>query len=224
MKQHSAELLLDAIGQIDDHFVAEAWTPPARAAEKPFRFKLRHALVLTCLLLLLAFPVISLSIALQGAKESDPGDQAPNQEDCVGDPAGGDGAVEDINQYSGTTASLAAQLSAMQDDLSNRKAEQSTLPLADGTPRAIWQYEGSQELYVLPLTEEELAQLKALPSNSNVPASTPSLRLWISDGKGTVTSPYTDKTGTELFAYDATREPSSTWSHTFLAWLRAANP
>ncbi len=232
MKQNTdfSFLLLDAIGQIDDRFVAEAAHPPAKEGKTPLRLRPIHGVLIAACALLLAFPILSLSIALQGANTEDMSlPSAPDHYDQFYDreDAGGSLVVEpDASEpsYSTTTAPLSRHLLNLKSKVAVLAVDRATLNLKDGTYRILWQYEDSDTLYALPLTPNAWEDLNGLDDSLGSPLTeAPGLRLWVSDGQGGISTPYRPQDcGDDLFDYVPTREPSDEWSTEFLSLLEFA--
>lgn len=194
-KEQKTEYLFSAIGEIDDRFLEEAvsYRRPVR------RKKYWIGVLAACLAVVLALSsMLSLAVAApvgiflfavwNSSTPSEP--QSPEN--------------YPEEHYASLDELMEAQKS---DSLVYLSADE--LSYFDGAS-IIWQYEDEDEYCVAPITDYELAKIKArMGSGRDVGASSPenACRVWICDGKGNVRSPYL-KNGAgnqdvEVFDYEA---------------------
>lgn len=194
-KNQKTEYLFSAIGEIDDRLLEEAISYRRPARRRQYWIPVLAAClavflaVTSTMTLAVATPIGLLILSSLGnSNSSEP--QAP--EDAPGE------------YYASLDHLIEAQKGGELTYLSADELEYY------GGASIIWQYEEGGEYCVAPLTDYELAEIKArMGRGRDVGESSPenTCRVWICDGKGNVRSPYL-KNGTgnqdvEVFDYEA---------------------
>ena len=205
-KWRYAELLFDAIGQIEDRYIAEAEAPYVRPHS---RLSPRRWIIVAATLSL----AVSLSSALLignllGGKHAE-NEAAPD-------------GFELMDQEIGALPSLDRRLEEIREDTEHLRTDAKDVDLFDGTPRVIWQYADEENCRSRSLSKLQLAELtQRLSENAGTPiADTPSregTRIWIAMGDGTVISPCLAASNGNvgygsLFTYQPELEPSPAFS------------
>lgn len=204
-EQHAAHILFDAIGRVDDRFIAEAATPYA-PPRKTLLFR-RVALLAAVLTLLLS---ITLGLFI-GNRLFSFSYKASNAEDGC---ASGDTHT--------SASSLAATLEQVKEETRDLCTDPADLDLMSDTPMIVWQYADESVYRVKAITAEECNTLtQAWQSGFSFVTESAQegdeAALWLVLGNGEVISPcllpQSGRTeyGT-LFAYEPEIEPSSAFT------------
>ena len=191
-KTRAAELLFDAIGNIDDRLIQEAQTAPERKPASNRRsFTAIIALAATLTLLLGVFTA-TLIAKIVGIRE----DLMPDSDDISSD-------VE-------TSASLDHVLINCTPDATVIESAED-IDFFDGNTKIVWQVKGESNYKMVTLTSKYDAttlQKKLAQANESTPADTENTQcyLWISFGDGRVVSPHLKNSAgnigyAELFEY-----------------------
>ena len=238
MKRHNntlaAERIMDAIGMIDDHILAEC-SAPYRARKRARSFRaviiLAAALTLSAAMILGMFAIGFMSKKSDGAGNSAM-DKAPLDEhydaqtSIQNRPQNSEGPLDgiDINLLN-----ISMGLELLRDDISGTVYFPEEIDLLDGSTRLVWKYADEQGYRACIITAEQLESLeKKLDSGSvNIEDSeaddvdTSLDGIWLCRDDGTVISPCLRLSdgnvgyGT-LFEYDPELEPSAQFTSELL--------
>lgn len=203
-KNEKTEYLLSMVGEIDDILLEEA-VSYKKKRKKTFLVPLVAACVAVCMTVMLALPLsvmIPLGFILFENQNGAEGPELNNPSDVtegVGD--------EDAEEAHDTLdAILYAQKMGEDHAVLDSFEELSYI----GDASLVWQYEDSGAVYVVKLTEAEFASVQRnMGKGGQVGESSPALscRVWVLDGKGSVSTPYLkDGAGNEgcgIFDYEA---------------------
>ena len=186
-KEHSAELLLDAIGQIDDQFIYEAEiTLPQKASVPLFR-----KLSIVGLSVALAFTVaISSLIGALIHNEGKGDSQKPSQEDP-------NDIEQDIGAIPGDPATdLSDTFMSLKSSTTSMSADIESIDLFDKKTKIIWKYSDEEDYRVCTVSndasENIVSLLKKKADFTEVEKANESSEfegVWISFGDGLVYSP-----------------------------------
>ena len=203
-KTKGADLLFDAIGNIDDSLIQEAQTAPVRKAAQSRRksFTAIIALAATLTLLLGVFAATLLAKIVGNLHSNLKGD-APDGYDSTTAPE----ATPSLSQTLIDTESDAIVVANAED-----------IDFFDGNTRIIWQIEGESDYKVVTLrSQSDAARLVNAIERQNQaisPSNTESTScdVWITLGDGRVISPYLKTSAgnvgyAELFEYSPEIEP-----------------
>ncbi|MBQ9086615.1 MAG: hypothetical protein IJY47_05460 [Clostridia bacterium] len=210
-QQRATDLLFDAIGQIEDRFVAEAATPYVRAGKG---LRLRRSLILALTLSLVLVSSLGLLIAQQ---VTDKEDHAVEMEtgDILNDEA------------TGTVGSLSDRLSALRAETASLRVPREELDLFSGKAQVIWKFSDESGYRVKQVSRSEQTELTRMMTRdpgrslSTTESADPGELegIWIALGDGTVISPCLRQApgntayGT-LFSYEPELEPSVAFADT----------
>ena len=192
-KTRNAELLFDAIGDIDDRLIQEAQAPFVKTApSRRYNTKAIIALAATLTVALMILSTVMIAKVVGKILKNDVGDlkgQSPDVE---------------------TSASLDHVLINCAPDATIIESAED-IDFFDGNTKIVWQVEGESNYKMVTLTSKSDAaalQKKLINADQSTPATTESqqCRLWITFGDGRVVSPYlknsAGNTGyAELFEY-----------------------
>ena len=205
----AADRLLLAIGEVEEHWLADAIRP--RPTIKRFT---RSALILAATLsLLISLVVGALIIGQTAHKGSMAGDAIGKENDA---------------EAGSTFHTLSDRLSEVGTNAPTVSLQE--LDLLDGTSRLIWKYEGETRYRVCNVTEKDVRELEHLldlgsHAKSDTVPSHASIGIWIARADGTVISPHLQRSegnvgyGT-LFDYDPELEPSKAFTDAFLKLIQ----
>lgn len=154
-KKYHADILLDAIGDIDDRFIFEASDPrPVRASSPAFQ---RLAVLGISLALVFTLVITSVVASLiRGAQIKGEINDAPTEGIPDAPSADADGNAPDmtLTDLSGTLLSLKASTA----DLTTKMSE---VDLFDGKARLIWKYSDEDGYRVITLSGDDAVELKS---------------------------------------------------------------
>lgn len=203
-KNEKTEYLLSMVGEIDDILLEEA-VSYKKKRKKTFLVPLVAACVAVCMTVMLALP-LSVMIPLGFILfENQNGAEVPELNNPSDVTEGmGDEDAEEVHDT--LDAILYAQKMGEDHTVLDSFEELSYI----GDASLVWQYEDSGEVYVVKLTEVEFASVQRnMGRGDQVGESSPTLscRVWVLDGKGSVSTPYLkDGAGNEgcgIFDYEA---------------------
>lgn len=197
-KKRSAEILFDAIGNIDDRFIYEAQNPFSVCAKRKKRsIKLAVAAISFAVITLIALTSITV-FQIADSFFSDGGANIPEAD----------------------TTTLEGALIEATDNPRIQAVDGESIDFFDREAKLIWRFDGNDEYYVIPISSQStLSQIKTqlkAEKNELSPTSAEEITcdVWISYGDGTVISPYLHSNAgnvgmAELFEYSPEVEPSS---------------
>lgn len=216
-KRKNSEIMLDAIGNINDRFIfeAEAYVP-----SKPVSLRRRFAIIAVSFTLILTLAVSALVGTLtrqdSDAEDSGSADQTQNSERPT------------VPNYDFQEPPLTPPVQNLSSTLINMKADTEGLSseldrdmLFDGSARIIWRYEGEDAYRICTMSRRDAASVASSITTqkdfTRVDASAESDGLdglWICFGDGMVYSPYLETAGGNvgygaLFDYERELEPST---------------
>ncbi len=204
-----ASRLFDAIGDIEDRYIAEAET--AYAPKKRWVLLTRLLPVALCLTIF-----VGVYVALMAGNGAKTEDNALVMADMDRSPLSVNGAMTESTTTSGTLSTSALLLQI----LSSATAEEGNAESVDTASRLVWKKSGEDTYHTVALTAEQTEKLidKMAKNTGGTPATSDalSLRVWIVCADGRVLTPYllykeTDPPQREFFAYDPQIEPSAEW-------------
>ena len=205
-KIKKAAYLFSELSGVEDRYLVEALMP-VKAARKP-RLSKHWMLLAACLMLTL---VVGISMLL------------PMRDLSGDDHFNGDGFTGNNNapQDGAPSQSFAWRLDTLLEEKNGMVAtrvEKDAFDFFTGECRVVWQYEGEAHYYMSrPLTENERKALyQSVEQGTRSPFSgndEPNVRIWISEGDGTVWTPYLQYTdgnasAADFFDYHAEVIPS----------------
>ena len=205
-KFNSAERLLDAIGDIDARFIAEAERAP-KIKKKPFILP-RRAMTIAASAIAFAFVIFGVSRAFLNVGLD--ADMAPEAENIASEDVSASITLSDV------------VMSAQNDTKSYTFVSAEDIRFFDDRIKIIWCYEGSEKYYVVrvPLSKEnelmraieDLKNAKKTNETTDLPYA-----IWICFEDGRVITPYLEYTEGnvwygELFEYSPEIEPSSAFT------------
>ena len=203
-KIRAAELLFDAIGNIDDRIIQEAQTAPTRKpVEKRKSFTAIIALAATLTL------IASVFAATLIAKIVDSLNSAPDE-----------GHLEDYGNASVETNASLSQTLLDAESSAIVIVEEKDIDFFDGKTKIVWKQSGESDYHMVTLrSQADAAKLgKELKNQKQqiAPEDTesPECEVWITFGDGTVISPYLKTSAgnigyAELFEYSPEIEPDA---------------
>ncbi len=202
-KNEKTEYLLSMVGEIDDILLEEA-VSYKKKRKKTFLVPLVAACVAVCMTVMLALPLsvmIPLGFILLGNQDAEVPEL--NNPSDVTEGMGDEDAEE---AHDTLDAILDAERLGKGHTVLDSTEELSYI----GDASLVWQYEDSSEVYVVKLTQAELASVERnMGKGDQVGERSPALscRVWVLDGKGSVSTPYLkDGAGNEgcgIFDYEA---------------------
>ncbi len=215
-KKRKAEILLDAIGEIDDELLCEAIEYKRR------RISTRVLATAATFLIMLALIAGSAVIKQFSDMSGNMGEQSP-------EPNGG--AVDNSPADEGTV-SVQDPLNDVFATLVSREGfdyvtDPDTLPYLDGNAYIVWRYSDDERYYISePLKNAELETIKyALGNGLEVGESSPevSVWVWVLLGDGRVISPYLSASSgnisSEIFEYEVEIVPDKHFADKILSIL-----
>lgn len=202
-RQRAASRLFDAVGQVEDRWIAEAETPyvPTKARG----FALRRGLILALVLMLSVASVLG---TLMGRMAQDEEAEAPN-----------DAGLEQV----GSTAVLSTQLSELRASTEGLRVDDPDL--FSGTPQIIWKYRDEAGYRVKTISDAEQTELTRMMQRDPGTAVSPTAAqgplegIWLAYGDGTVVTPCLRQSQGnagygQIFAYEPELEPSAAFTDT----------
>lgn len=203
----AANRLFDAMGEIDDRWIAEAETAYAPARRARFG---RGSLIVALTLCLVTVSVLGVVVANRSR-----------------DTAAPEGEYPTVNEDAGSTSSFSDRMSLLRTQTVAFRVSPEELDLFSGSAQVIWKYRDETDYRVKAITRNELdLLLDVMDQNegtSVVATDTPSTDLlegvWIAYGDGTVISPCLKQAEGnvgygELFVYEPELEPSQDFANT----------
>ena len=200
----AANRLFDAMGEIDDRWIAEAEAVyvPARRA----RFG-RRSLIVALTLCLMTVSVLGVLVANR-SKDASPEAEHPAMDEDVG-----------------TVATFSERMSQLKGQTTTLRVSREELNLFSGTPQVIWKYRDESDYRAKNLSHGQVDRLMTameLNPGTQVEATDAESDLegvWLVGGDGTVISPCLKLSdGTvgygELFTYEPELEPSDVFVNT----------
>ena len=216
-----SDILLDAIGGIEDRFIFEAMDPaPIRRTAPLFR---RFALVGVSLALALCVGMTSLIASLMQKSGSS---ESPEQPSEQATPA------PDLNV---TTVTLTAALADLRDSTAHRTETADELDLHGGKGMIVWKYADEEFYRTVRLSYGDsyiLSQKLKLGKDFTEVGEDFDANgiegVWICTGDGTVVSPFLKLTNGNvgygrLFTYEAELEPSGEFTELTIELITEAN-
>ncbi len=204
-KNEKTEYLLSMVGEIDDILLEEA-VSYKKKRKKTFLVPLVAACVAVCMTVMFALPLsvmIPLGFILFENQNGAEGPELNNPSDVtegVGD--------EDFSPNGYATLDLILDAERLGEDHTVLDSFEELSYIGDAS--LVWQYEDSDDVYVVKLTEAEFTSVQRnMGKGGQVGESSPELscRVWVLDGKGSVSTPYLkDGAGNEgcgIFDYEA---------------------
>ena len=203
-KLWKANQLFDAMGEIEDRWIAEAETPYAHV--RGIRFG-RRSLILAVTLGLVAVSTLGIMVANRSRDEApeamDPGE----------------------NIETGASYTLSERMSQLKGQTATLRVSREELNLFSGTPQVIWKYRDESEYRAKSLSHGQVNQLMAaieLNPGTEVEANDVESDLegvWLVGSDGTVISPCLKRSDGnvgygELFDYEPELEPSDVFVNT----------
>lgn len=208
-KLNSAERLLDAIGDIDPRFIADAESVPEikrRRFAPP-----RKWMSIAAGAVAFAFVIFGVSLTL--LERGMDFDLAPEGDKAAMDVVGRDPAVADEN------ITLGSLLSSVQSDSSIRTVSEEDITFIGGRMKIIWCYVGDEKYRVVSVpSSRESELLSAIEDLKNAKKTNETgempYAIWICFEDGRVITPYLENTAgnvgyAELFEYSPEIEPDS---------------
>ena len=195
------EILMDAIGSIDDRFIFEAQVALPKKRYAP----LRRVLALCACTVLVMSLTLSLLVGLFSQKNS----EAPGEEDHVGN-------TQPIVTDSHFADTLIGMKTATQSFASPLEREM----LFEGETLLIWQYEDEEDYRICTLSNTDARKIKTALAEKNGFVRTDADSdlgelegFWICFGDGLVYTPYLENSNGnigygQIFDYDPELEPS----------------
>ena len=213
-KEIRASHLFDAIGDIEDRYIAEAEMPysPQRRYGRLLARLLPAALCLTVL------AGVSVSLVTGRVKQADSALTESMMEDRLAYAAttldDGDAGSAGSSALTSNSISPSLRLSKLLESAEASPTDKSGVTLDDGIPKLVWQVTGEDKYYARALTEEQLNALTEEMARKTgatlVAPATVSLRIWIVTAEGAVLTPHsTEPPRAELFDYEPSVEPSA---------------
>ena len=199
--------LFDAIGEIEDRWIAEAET--VYTPERRFCFG-RRSLIVAATLALVTVSTLGVLVANRSMDKGAPEAESPVTEQAIG-----------------TVGTLSERMALLKAQTVTLRVNPAELDLFDGSARIVWKYRDEADYRARAITQRELSQLldamERNPGSSVAPSDSVGMDalegVWIAYGNGTVISPCL-KTGDgnegfgELFAYEPELEPSEEFADT----------
>ena len=204
-----AARLFDAIGDIDDRYIAEAEAPYASKKASGILWK-RLLPVALSLTVVVGGAYLALTRGMLANKSAPEAADRDFMADNANDAEEG-GPLEDT---SASTVSLHRLLASIRDRIDVPAYDGASSELWDGTSYLIWKYENEALYRRIPLSEEQESALVAEISRGTGTALTESvsIRVWIVEANGTVLTPYLSDGGAQqgtLFDYTPEVNPST---------------
>lgn len=223
-----AEVLLDAIGDIDDRFIFEASAPtPAKATAPAFR---RLAVLGISLALVFTLAISSLVAAMISRSLDKGAEDAPNENPPVSDQAPGLTPDGENSADGLQTTEISDALLALKGSTEELSVDIGQVDLLDKKARIIWKYSDEDSYRVLSISYLDLHDLNSMLSSrkdfKEIPADSENSGLegiWISYG-GIVVSPCLKDSAGNLgygapFDYDPELEPSTEFTELIISLI-----
>ena len=196
-KLKKADLLLDAVGEIDDAYLTEALSYKRKRNSGSRLLIIAATLAMSCTLIVCAV------IGARLVSKNDMEPSAPNGENA-----------DDGGERADALESFMVNLSN-KESFSHVESE-TELPYTDGNAYIVWQYKGESGYYLSEaLSYREIDYLKTqIGRGKNVGESSPTLecKMWILLGDGRVVSPHLKVTAGNIsntvFDYEAEITPT----------------
>ena len=202
----AANRLFDAMGEIDDRWIAEA--ERAYTPARGLRFG-RRSLIVAVTLCLVTVSVLGVLVANR-SKDASPEAEHPAMDEDVG-----------------TVATFSERMSQLKGQTTTLRVSTEELDLFSGSAQVIWKYRDETDYRAKAITRNELdLLLDVMDQNEGTSVGatdTPSTDLlegvWIAYGDGTVISPCLKLSDGnvgygDLFAYEPELEPSDVFVNT----------
>lgn len=214
-KRKKAEILLDAIGEIDEAMLDEAleYRKKPRVNVKIISIAASIALIFA---LVASSELVKRITDIMGENKG----ESPTVTDTPND---GENTPNDENRPSDSEVELT--LDRVFENLSNKDeyasvTDPDTLPYLDGRVYIVWQYEGVERYYISePLSDGEFNTIKdALGKGRLTGNESPTLstRVWVLLGDGRVISPYLEASpgnvSSEIFDYEVEIIPNKAFA------------
>lgn len=209
-KQRKADILFDAIGEIDDRFIFEASAPaPQRASSPIFR---RLAVVGISLALVFTLGVSAVVAAMIGRSLN---------KGAADEPPQASSPTEDNTPDTLPTVNILESFASIKSSTSDLSAEMKEIDLLDKKARLIWKYSDEESYRVLLLSSDDLykisSMLKQTDDTSEINRENNDSKvegIWICYSDGTVVSPCLKLSNgnigyADLFEYAPEIEPSA---------------
>lgn len=210
------DLLMDAIGSIDDRFIFEAQVALPKKRYAP----LRRVLALCACTVLVMSLTLSLLVGLFSQKNS----EAPGEEDHVGN-----------TEPPVTDSHFADTLIGMKTETQSFASPLERKMLFEGETLLIWQYEDEEDYRICTLSDRDARKIKTALAEKNGFVRTDAEYdlgelegFWICFGDGLVYTPYLESSNGnigygQLFDYDPELEPSRYFTELITNAIENAN-
>ncbi len=200
-KRRKAEILLDAVGEVDDALLSEALNYRKKSTYSTRVVAMAASFALVFCLIAGALIIGRLDLLKNDLTGESMGDNVANDDKL--DNSAGDGSNASVG-LDGVFISLADR------ERYNYVTDPDTLPYYGGRAYIVWQYAGIEKYYISePLRDAELETIKtALGQGSYAGESSPQInvKVWILLGNGRVISPYliasNGNISNEIFDYE----------------------
>ena len=223
-----SELLLEAIGEIDDRFIFEAESYERKKSSLPLR-----KLIIAAVALSLVFTfTLSLGIGLMLGSNRDKVDNdsagAPNEDQDGADDGFNNAGANDENVKPQPITTLEDTLESVRYSSEELKSPFERDMLFDGSTKLIWKYSGEEDYRVCTISSasdtksiQRALEHKKDFSEVSEPAVDSIDGFWICFGNGLVYTPYLKSSDGnvgygELFDYEQELEPSKSFA-TFIS-------
>lgn len=223
-----ADLLMDAIGSIDDRFIFEAQVAQPKKRYAPLRKILAIAvctmLVASLMLSLLLGMLSQKSEEAPEAQDSAQSTNAPEKEEAT---AGDNSPVTD-SKFADTLIEMKTETQSFASPLEREM-------LFEGETLLIWQYEGEEDYRICTLSNTDARKIKTALAEKNGFVRTEADAdlgelggFWICFGDGLVYTPYLESSNGnigygQLFDYDPELEPSRYFTELITNAIENAN-
>ncbi len=217
-KRRKAEMLLEAVGEVDDALLSEAINYRKKPTYNTRALAMAASFALIFCLVAGALIIGRLDMLKNDHDSENMGGNTPNDSEM--DNSTGDGSNSSLGLDSIFT-SLADR------EQYDHVTDPDTLPYYGGKAYIVWQYEGIEKYYLSePLRDAELETVKsALGQGSYAGESSPhvKVKVWILLGDGRVISPYlmasNGNISSEIFDYEVEIIPNDAFAENLFAIL-----